>query len=265
MPRCSETVMNLLARSILCVSLGSLVFVAEARAADAPTRPAPPPAPPKPRPMISHPYLDSLVGTWDIVAKPAGRPEERGAARWWKAFNETALLESMSTSSGSFFGFGVLYVRPDGKSIDRWWFDSMGQGEVWHTSGTLAADGWPLSSSDATGTFVNTMKRTADGHAYTMQMGGTTNLEVAYTKSTKEYGRPPIVDALAIKHPLVQASVGDYAMTSVLTLPATAGGRSVTAAGKASNRLGVGGAYLMMEYSLQAPEGPMIGLGVASV
>src|SRR5207249_3566274 len=193
------------ALTVAAIAAGSLVAGSPARAGDVPA------AGPAPRAKISHPYLDSLVGSWDIVSRPEGQPEVRGTARWWKALDGTALVEEMAAGEGehAFFGLGVLYVGADGKSLNRWWFDSMGQGDVWHTKGTLEADGWVLSSGEGAARIDNLMKRSGDGHAYAMKTGDKVNVAVSYQRAAKEAPSPPLLAALSIKHPLVLSTLGD--------------------------------------------------------
>ena len=251
---------RLLALRAAAIAAGSLAPGLVARADDAPAAGA---ASAPPRAKVSHPYLDSLVGSWDIVSRPEGLPEVKGTARWWKALGDTALVEEMAAGEGehAFFGFGILYVGADGTSLDRWWFDSMGQGNVWHTKGTLAADGWVLSSGKGAAQIDNLMKKSGDGHAYTMKTGDKVNVAVSYQKAAKEAPPPPLVAALSIKQPLVLATLGDYTVKGEFKTTDNASAYE----GKASIRLGVGGAYSIMDFEVTGAWGHVPSLSVDSV
>src|SRR5438046_543981 len=79
----------------IAVAFSALAGV-RARAGDAP--PAAPPASPapaaerKPPPPIDHPFLNELVGSWDVVATTMGG-EGKGVSRVTKVAGATALVQ----------------------------------------------------------------------------------------------------------------------------------------------------------------------------
>src|SRR5207244_11349007 len=77
----------------------------------------------------------------------------------------------------------------------------------------------------------------------------------------KDAPPPPVVDALSIKHRLVLATLGDYAVRAEFKR----GGKALVSEGTASIRLGVGGAYSIMDYDAAVEGQHDVGLGVSSV
>jgi len=211
--------------------------------------PAAPQGPPPPRPAIQHPYLTGLVGTWDLaIHTPHG--DSKGTAIVSLGLDGTALVEEVSDDHG-FAGLGVYYVTADGKGLRSWWFDTMGGGEVWVMAGTLADAGYDLGGDGMGGAKATTaMHKDGDGHRYEMKMGGQSVVTIAYTKAAAPAKREVVARENGPTCPLVDDLLGDWTIEGVTTIHFM--GLDVRHTGTSSFRLGVGGAYLLLDYEAKS-------------
>jgi hypothetical protein len=246
------------ARALVLALTTALVASSPARAADAPA-----PTAPAPRPKIAQPYLDSLVGSWD-VSVDVGGATMTGTSRWWKALDGTAMVEDFTVGQGDhqFFGFGVILASAGGKEVKHWWFDSEGRGEVQVTKGPLRDDGYVAEGEFGGTTMGSTMKKTADGHEFTMTRGGQVLVKVAYRKAKAAHDWTPVVEARKAKHPVIEALIGDWTVKGSYTT----GDAKVPHEGRTSWRYVAGGAYTLHEYAVtRTGEAPVEALTVSSL
>ncbi len=133
--------------------------------------------------VIKHPYVDSLLGTWNTESTgPMGT--SKGSTTYRLGVGDTVLLQdyqSVGSMPGSgemkFFGHGIFKVSDDGKTITVWWID-VHSPEPIKLSGSLTEKGYDISGDTPQGKLHLTVAKTADGHLFTMNMNGMTMTDV---------------------------------------------------------------------------------------
>ena len=231
---------NALVRSRRAVTLAGvlallLCHLSSPRAARGEDEPA---GHPKAQPKVVHPFLDGLVGSWDVTMK-AGGAEMKGGVRYGKEVDGTALLEDLHVGEGAaaFYGLGVMRPSEDGKTLKSWWFDTQGKGGMWPFEGPLTETGYDLKGDMAGTAATVSLHKKGSGYEFTMKVADKVAATATYAKSAKE--RPWSREAKATgKEPaIVQAELGDWTVEgSVMGQPH---------AGEAWFRLGLGGAYVL--------------------
>ena len=114
----------------LLAAAGAAILAAGAAPPAAPPAAAPPSPPPRPR--RGHPYLNALVGEWEVsfvTVDPTGKSHEvKGTSKIVLGVGGTAILEDYECRmpEGPFAGHGITKLSDDGKTVNAWWFDNMG-------------------------------------------------------------------------------------------------------------------------------------------
>ena len=218
--------------------------------------------PPQPRPAISDAYLKSLVGTWDLAIHTGQGPDLKGTSTTRLALDGTAVIEEMDDGA-AFAGMGVQYVAADGKGLNLWWFDSMGDGGVWAWKGTLVDGGYDLAGDAPDGgKATGTMRKKGDGHVYEMKMAGASAMTITYTKAAKPAAAAPIARDKGPKSAMVDMCLGDWTVAGMTVIDAVK--MEIKHEGTSSFRLGVGGAYLIQDYEIKSDMEHSFALGVMS-
>ncbi len=133
--------------------------------------------------VIKHPYVDSLLGAWSTESTGPMGPS-KGSTTYRLGVGDTALLQDyQSVGAGpggaemKFFGHGVFKVSDDGKTITVWWIDTHSPEPI-KLSGPLTDKGYDISGDTPQGKLHLTLAKTAEGHLFTMEMGGMTMTDV---------------------------------------------------------------------------------------
>jgi hypothetical protein len=220
------------------LSLAALSLAAPVRAEE-PAKPAAPKALPK----VKDPFLDSLVGTWDVVVTgPMG--DFKGTDVWWKGAADTAYVRAMTLAGkdGEFHGFGVARVGADGKAFTLWWFDSMGQGEMAVYKGSVGADRYEAESAWEGMKIAESLVRKDKTLVYAMSMNGESAATGTWTRSEKAVTPTEAKTGKLAEHPFVKAAVGEWKVAGA------SGGQKHE--GKSRMHVGVGGHYLLDDWSI---------------
>jgi hypothetical protein len=158
------------AAALLAASL--LVFGASALAGDPPAEGMPNPAK-----KIVNPLLLSAVGTWSVTWTadgPSGPQSGTATSRIAMAVGDTAVVEDYASTDmmpGGFYGHGVLRPSEDGKTLNLWWFDSMG-GEPMKMTGPLTDTSSTVEGPSPMGPMKITWKKVEGGFDFDGEADG---------------------------------------------------------------------------------------------
>lgn len=229
-----------------------------ARAGDDPAAPAAPPTPEKkPVPKITHPFLTSLVGSWDYSMTGmfgAGV----GVSRIRMAAGGTALVQEgrASVNGQSAYALNLVRVDDGGKGARLWRFDTFSPAPITAYKGALSDDGFDVKT-DA-GVSMRSRK-TETGFEATISRGETTMFTLTYTKAAKEaeWEAPN-----APKDGHRPAMIGAWDVAGEWTMPGKDGKpATIKVAGTSTFRWTLGGAMILHDYDRTTPAGPASALG----
>lgn len=253
-------------RSRLCavaaLSLALPLAVVRADEPAPPAKPAPaaPEGPPTPRPAITHAYLKSLAGTWDITAILADGAEKKGSSTIRLDLDGTAVVNELTGAEG-YFGLGVLYVGADAKSVSSWYFDTAGPGQVWATKGELAEKGYVLHTEGGPmGPMKETMNAEEGGHVYEMWAGEHRVMSIHYKNRKDPQPRAAIARDKGQKSALIDGLLGDWVVEGVTVIEALKVEMRHT--GATSFRLALGGTLLAQDYEARNDLEHNVGLAI---
>jgi hypothetical protein len=123
---------------------------------------------------MKQPFVDGLVGTWNIES--TGPMAGKGKATFAKGVGATALLEDYEGTSamGSFSGHGIHKVSADNKTITVWWIDNY-LAEPMKLTGPLTDTNYEISGeAPGMGAMKIKFEKKGDGLVFTMEAGGQT-------------------------------------------------------------------------------------------
>jgi hypothetical protein len=204
-------------------------------------------------PKIAHPFLDGLVGSWDVAFSGLG-VTGAGRTRIRRVAEGTALLQETFVEAGGRknFATSVLRVTADGKDVKLWRFGIFANGELSEFQGPLAADALVLKAGDGT----MTLRKTDKGYESTLVRGANPGLTSTYTKSSTDADLP--ADG-APKEGLQASMVGTWDVAGEWSggMPAP-----VKITGTSVFRWTLGGSMLVHEFSRTTPMGVVGAVGL---
>lgn len=155
-----------LPRTALWAALGALALFAAHEATSAGGEASPPG--PAPVPVIDHPFLLALAGTYDVTVEggPQGTAPSSARSSFRLSLGGTTLLHDWdgATPMGALHGHGIYRVNRDGRGLTCWWFDSRSRDPI-KMLGPLTEAGAELSGAGPQGAVTITWRRGSDAGA----------------------------------------------------------------------------------------------------
>jgi hypothetical protein len=163
---------------VLALAVAGAVLVSGLARAEDPAKDAMPPV----QKQIKHPFLDALVGTWNL--ETTGGMAGKGTATFAKGLGGTALLETyeLKTEGGMFHGHGVHKLSDDQKTVTVWWFDNY-VAEPLKFSGPAKDTGTEMSGDSPQGRMRITYEKKGDTVTFKMFVGDVEAMAGTYTKA----------------------------------------------------------------------------------
>lgn len=150
-------------RAALVAVLGSFALVAVHDATSAGGEASP--GGPAPVPVIDHPFLLALAGTYDVTVEggPPGAAPTSARSSFRLSLGGTTLLHDWdgATPMGALHGHGIYRVNRDGRGLTCWWFDSRSRDPI-KMLGPLTEAGAELSGAGPQGAVTIVWRRGKD-------------------------------------------------------------------------------------------------------